>query len=619
MAEIEQFFETRLNDTLSPVKAGLLRPAIDEDHVVKADEGLLKRLQELETEIINLRKDINGLLTRGPDLVEIPEIDASTFYEIRTDGTLAAGISVNIESNNLVEVALLESPNIMEVTKDSYVDSVNPNNNYGTSNQLLIYPDTSSPEWAVIQHSWGEYPSGGLWANDPILALLQIYINYSGSQNRITAWPIVTDWGETTITWNNKPPIWRNIKIAEVVVEKLTETGQYIPYYLDVTDYIKLAKDAKSKQIIYWPHGYYLKSTKPASLILCSREFSSQYAPRLLYWTSIYKNIILGPSNRNGKIYGTPGGNYWLTYRVFDKDNRPGSWALPIQITLPSTGPKPPTPSAPTIIDTVINNMKIIALDPNRPADFGHYKVEIYNTTNGVVESTIKTANDRILHVFGLGQTSGKNYQVRYRVVSRTGQESDQASSSTIYIPINLWLFRPDLSDAGKIGIDENGEIHLYHASGSSARTYDYVENQAALVLRDAFKSIAPYNISQLQLGAHAITTQTTTTSTSYTDLFSVTATPNGTGNARILLVCYVTAWKGSNDNIKFQFVVDGSGSGERAFSQASAAETIMFFWTYGNISAGTSHNFKVQWMTSNGQTAYCYYGLFVVLDLGRV
>jgi len=79
------------------------------------ESGLLTRLEELERKVAVLEAVAGAPGITGQDILPAPEIDAETFYETASDGTLRAGVLVTVSGNQLVEVVMLGSPEGVEI------------------------------------------------------------------------------------------------------------------------------------------------------------------------------------------------------------------------------------------------------------------------------------------------------------------------------------------------------------------------------------------------------------------------------------------------------------------------------------------------------------------------
>lgn len=132
------------------------------------------------------------------DVLQPPVIDVHAqgmkcefIFQNSTLYTIGLGKSIRLDP----DTATLTPPN-----KDSYVDSVNPNQNWGTATSLYVY--NYYRIYVVFDAS--SIPSGAT------VSLAQLKLGsaaaYGNGNGRVDAHGCSdTSWGETTITWNNKP------------------------------------------------------------------------------------------------------------------------------------------------------------------------------------------------------------------------------------------------------------------------------------------------------------------------------------------------------------------------------------------------------------------------------
>ncbi len=107
---------------------------------------------------------------------------------------------------------------------DSYVHASYPDTNYGSSVQLRV---DGSPD----VRSFLRFTVSGLNGQTITQATLQIYANTSGSAGLTALTVADNSWGETTITYNNMPPMGGSISSSPAVT-----AGTWTS--LDVTSYI---------------------------------------------------------------------------------------------------------------------------------------------------------------------------------------------------------------------------------------------------------------------------------------------------------------------------------------------------------------------------------------------
>lgn len=620
MAKIDEVYENKCNLAQSSLMRGLVTPSTPENSIVWTEEGLKATIEALQAEVYDLRYIITEIQNRGlrQDIIPAPDVDASTFYETASDGTLRAGVDVVVEGDGLVEVAMLEDPTIEYASADATVDEANPTTPYDTTMRAGL--DASGNESrALLAFSWGTYNPGtsitGLWAASPILALVRLHKN--GTEDDaldLQIFPMDKDasWSESTVTWNSKPDN------EETALDLRANNTDADYSYFDITPYIRRAREMRDGSWTGSPPGFTILALGP-DLVNGNNvtwdyrgSGTNDYKPQLWIWERAYKSQILGSATKEAKFYGQAGGTYYITYRYIDANNNPGAWAIPVKVTLPSEGA---TPSAPSISASRLKFDALVLLKvtyASPPADFSHYEIqEAYDsgTATGVV---IKTRNDRF--VFQSPTSAYQNLKYRVRAVTRSGKTSSYSSYSQVSSISQGTVGGPASSKLMLQTTDALMEV----GSGGYLKVRQTSTGTAYRVLRDVNKDLDPDNITAKVASANSDSTGTTT-SKAYVDRHSISLTPPGSGTALVLLVAKATMYKNTGSDIKITFKVDGSTTNdEEAYSADAQAETASIMRVV-QVSAGSSHTFKLCYKSGDGGTVAIYRSCIYAIDLGRL
>ncbi len=167
---------------------------------------------------------------------------------------------------------------------DSYVHATYPDNNYGTSTQLRV---DGSPD----VRSFLRFTVSGLNGQTISQAILQIYANTSGSAG-LTAMTVADNsWDETTITYNNMPPMGSTISSSGAVTGGTWSS-------LDVTSYIT-GEGTYSIGVI---------TPGSTAISLASRQ-SGANSPRLVLTLGGGASVTDTPSGPAATPTDTPGGS----------------------------------------------------------------------------------------------------------------------------------------------------------------------------------------------------------------------------------------------------------------------------------------------------------------------
>jgi hypothetical protein len=587
-----------------------------------SDTGLLKRLEALELEVAQLRSRVSPPKYYPPvDLDPDPGVAATTGYELASDGTLRAYVEVTVSGTGLYEVALLGAPEIVYATKDAYVDEANPATVSGTGSVLIAGCEGDGHAFRTwLQFDWGTWPDG-LWQADPMLA--EVRLAKLGSNDDAIELSLDYedlsggDWDESTLTWNNQPDLGRS------VTSLLNTTGTDYNWF-EARNLFYLLREVKSGSWTGTPYGMAVVADRESEDVGLVDWISLEGAatddekPQLWYWGQAEKSQLMGGTVKTSRLYGKPGGTYYLVHRMLSKDNVPGRWSDPVEITLPSEGATPSKPAAATKTDTLISHLKIISLTTSVPTDFSHYHVYIKETNEPAV-TEFNTRVDRFQHWFPFDYAHGGDYEVKYKIVTRSGVESDYSNNLSFSVTSNLklqspngdaWLSLIDSSGLGATVLQLAGNVADFIVSGDDG---DYT------VRTDKVKTITHDNILH-SCGQATNDSSQSTTSTSWTDRTtgSITLTPPGTGNAYYLLIGKFTLFKDGANEIKVTFKVDGTETNsEEGYSASGAAETL----TIGRrvaVTAGSSHTFKLCFKSGDGGSATVYRSNIIAIHLGN-
>jgi hypothetical protein len=556
------------------------------------------------------------------DLDPDPGVVAVVGYEMAADGALRAYAEVTVGSTSLYEVALLGDPVVAYAAKDAYVDEANPTTVSATGNTLMAGCEGAEAAFRTwIQFAWGTYPDD-LWDVAPMLAELRLcklgtlddeiglnlyYEDFAGD-----------DWDESTITWNTQPDIGRT------VASTVNVAGSDYNWF-DLTSLFYLLREAKSGSWTGEPYGLVVETDREGEDVgrvdWESREgaLTDDEKPQLWYWEQAEKTQLMGGSVKTAKFFGNPGATYYLVHRLLGKDNAPGRWSDPVEITLPSQGATPETPAAATKEDTQISHFKTIVLTTTVPTDFDHFHVYIKETTAATVKE-LNTRVDRFGYWFPFSYAAGGgSYEVKYKIVTRSGKESAYSSNLTFSVTSNLkiqspngdnWLSLIDASGLGATVLQMAGNVADFIVSGDDG---DYQ------VLTEKVKSVGMNSILN-SCGQASYDSTQSTTSTTYADRTtgSITLTPPGDGNAYYLLIGKFTLFKDGANEIKVTFKVDGTETNsEEGYSASAAAETLTIARRVA-VSAGSSHTFKLCFKSGDGGSATVYRSNIIALHLGN-
>ena len=608
----DNIFRNRIN---LPIARPLLAQGGEQTIVWSAEaSGLLARLEKLEQDNQQLQSRIATLehLAANHSVDQIPgPVDATTFYETASDGTLRAGINVSVPSRGMFEVALFPEPTVKLATTDAIVDEDDPDGNYGSTSDLQVSNAASGQlTRSFVKVAADSYPDG-YW-DMPVIALLRLRLYGTPNEQQIFLRAITEDWAEETITWDNQPEVEDQVLDSEFVEEADTYS------WFDVKPFLHRLRRRYDENNALAFFGFRIEpdeSKQEGAVTWYSREGApdDDSKPQLLYWFAPETSKICQGGTIENRLYGRPGGTYWFAYRMLDANNNPSAWSMPHQITLPSQGDTPPPPSsAPTIAATNFSNVKTIILDTNVPPDFAAYEVELkYDTTS----EYLKTTANRFEYTFSSGSSS-RTYFVRYRYVTRSGQVSSWGPwSSYIWILNELKIQRAEMTDEpAYILIDSDGDIHLKHFFGSSSKTYDYEQGIALPILHNVIKGVSPNNIAA---GHNQVIAAGpwSTSNTYYTYLNHLGYTPPGSGTALFLFMVLLAC---SPNGGRFRIQMNDTVYIAEYGADTGQYTTIPLYCLMAGA-AGTQHLFKVFYRSSTGATVTVYQLVMLMFDLGRL
>lgn len=620
-AEIEQVFENRINNPFSEVKGGLLGSSTAEDRIIWKSGGVRDRLVDLENQVASL----TALLAQTPSTVDLdpdPSLEATTYYEMASDGALVTGVQVTTSGGDYaMEVALLGAPTVAYAVKDAMVDSANPT----TNTDALEAGADPGVHRGWMQWAWGSWVasggSTGLWAVDPLLALVRLCKNGVSDVDdcNISLYPETFsggDWGEGTITWDTQPAL----EEAEIAHWNNRSSDTY--NWFDVTKYMLRLRSTKDNSLAGEPYGLVARAqdedTISGTVTYYTRgEATAARKPQLWYWESALKTVILGPTLRDAKFVGTPGVTNYLVHRVLDKNNVPGRWSVPVAITLPSQGATPDTPSL-AVSRLNPNCLTQVVITYTEPVDFLHYEIEERLQSDSSLLSTIVTSAARFVHqTYARGDDDTK---FRVRAVTRSGV----ASSWSAYQDNDAPAIMRYTGGAAEVRMSSPSTDDINLHTGDVGKLYKSkgVASPKEILTPDEFASKdLDFNMIEHSCGqATNDSQQSTTTSGSWVDRTtgSVTLTPPGTGNAYYLLIARATVFKSAADGMKLTFKVDGTETNaEEAWSSSSVAETVTIVRRVA-VSSGSSHTFKLCFKSNDGGECIVYKSVVIALHLGN-
>lgn len=195
-------------------------------------------------------------------------------------------------------------------TADAYVQNGgNTSKNYGTATDLRIQ---TSGTTASNYDSYLKFDTTSV-AGGITSAQLRIYAKLSASGTvSTTAYAVVsTTWGETTITWNNKPAL--GIALGSVTVNSTT----YAYKDIDVTSYVQSEFNAGRKVMSF---AYRNSANSTPNITAYSKDSSNVNKPQLLitYATNVAPTVGL-TSPANNALFVAPA-SVSLTATAADSD-----------------------------------------------------------------------------------------------------------------------------------------------------------------------------------------------------------------------------------------------------------------------------------------------------------
>lgn len=611
------------NRIRSPLIKPRISPSGGERDIIWAagDSGLLQRIEDLERRSRELESRV-GAIDRseyGRDFVPGP-VDAYPFSEISSDGALRAGVSVRVPAGGLYELALFPEPEVFDVVADAHVREAAPNSNFGTRFYLVV-GGTGGDESSYLALEEGPASPHGLWSMPTIALLrLQVWVSLLPSNLLLRCRLVTGDWSESTITWNNQPAVEDQVLAEHQMLDGDEDA------WLDLRPLLHRMRRKADEGDPLSVKGFRIDGQAGAATYnaaFYSRENPEEVRPRLYCWHAPDTSKMAQGGTDGNRLYAKPGGIYWFAYRLIDANNNPSEWSMPLRVQLPSEGPVPAKPSKPAVENTNFSNVKRIILSTSTPLDFAYYDVELRYSTGGgnfATQSLRTTANRTEVTLESGGYASARLYEARYRLVTRSGMEgtwSDWADVGTIFP--DLIIQRADKADSTQISIDDNGEIHFYHASGTSARTWDYVEGQASLLLQASPGEVSSNLLRADNRYAHALATGSwSTNQTSYQYLALRNFTPPGTGTAHVLFVATLGV---DGAAARYELRADAPSGNtvlvtEYGYNQAIGYQTITLFGV-ATVPRGAQTQFCVRWRSEAGSTIRCYQHNLLTLDLG--
>lgn len=299
--------------------------------------GLLARIEALEAKVDQLSQLSSALSARevctfvglGPD----PIVSMVTGCEYAPDGTLRAYVEVTVENYVACEVALLGTPTITYATKDATVDEASPDSSFGEDPFIEVLAG-DAPKRAWLQFDWGNYP-GDLWAVEPVLAVLHLAKSSPSSGEAILYLGYEDlsgdDWDEATICWNNQPNIGS-------VISYVPDNAESDYTLIELTGLFHMFYGIRQNNPDFVPYGLVVLAQGSGSVQWKSREgaVNDGEKPQIWYWEEVEESRLVGSFIQSVKLYGTPGGTYYLVYRRINENNSPGRWSVPVEVQLPS-------------------------------------------------------------------------------------------------------------------------------------------------------------------------------------------------------------------------------------------------------------------------------------------
>ena len=613
----DNIFRNRIN---LPVARPMLAQGGEQTIVWSADpSGLLKRLEEAERYIGQLESRIANLehlaASRSMDLQPGP-VDATTFYEMASDGTLRAGINVSVPAGGLFEIALFPEPTVKLATADAEVREDMPNTNYGSGNSLAAFNGAAgSTRRALLKIAADNYPDG-YW-DMPVIALLRLRLYGTPNEQTVYCRAVTGDWAEGTVTWNNQPEAEGQVLDSEFV--EATDTYSWF----DVKPFLHRLRRRYDENNALAFFGFRIEpdeSKQEGAVTWYSREGApdDDSKPQLLYWFAPETSKICQGGTKENRLYGKPGGTYWFAYRMMDANNNPSNWSMPVRVDqLPSQGAEPAAPDTPVLEPTSIRNMKIIYIGGAVPVDFDYYQIRI-NT--GSTDKYFKSRSDRFLYTFLRSSYEGdQTFRVYARVVTRSGKTSPWSGYATFTAVGDGRYYcedGPSNSTGGFLEIRPGGSIVAHHPQGGCL--YERISGDYYRVLKDDDKDIEMNNI-KANVVMRSSDTQASTTSQNYVTRDSFQLTPPGSGTALVLLLARATVFRNTADAIRLTFKVDNEyTNAEEAYSASAQAETVTIARVV-QVTAGTYHDFYFCFKSGNGGQVIIYRSFFCAIDLGRL
>lgn len=594
------------NRIKQPLSRPMLAQGGEQTIVWSADaSGVLTRLEEMERYVEQLQSRIDNLeymaASRSVDLIPGP-VDAGTFYELSSDGTLRAGLSVSVPPGGMFEIALFPEPGVKLSAADAYVDEGNPDVNHETDS--LTVGNETDLKRSLVKVAADSYPDG-YW-DMPVIALLRLALFGTPDEQTLFCRCVTEDWEEDLVTWNAQPEAEDQVIDSHFVDETDTHA------HFDVRPFLhrlrRLADEGNDLDF----YGFRVEADEEreeGEVIFYSREGApdDDSKPQLLYWFAPETSKVAQGGTKENRLYGKPGGVYWFAYRMMDANNNPSAWSVPVKVTLPSQGD---APGAPTISASRMSVSYIIqiVITYTPPADFNHYEIEVRDTDYGLID-TIITRNDRM--VYESPKPAWLN-RFRVRAVTRSGRTSSWSGYSEVSSTSDNRL--KSLVGTSYILTSSSPGAEFGVQAGTRPKANVLHDGSYDMLIKKA-KEIPAYCLdanryNQLYEGGNW-----STISTSWAPLKKVSYNPPGTGTALVLFMA-ILGNQGSSG--RFRLRLDSSTTLIEEFGNDSGAYITVPLFALAQCSAGTEHNFYVDFRTTDGVRTYVYLAYLCVIDLGR-
>jgi chitodextrinase len=328
---------------------------------------------------------------------------------------VARDSSNNVSSpSNAASVTTPVAPTTLVFTpaEDSYVQADQPTTTFGTSNQVVV---DASP----IRHAFLKFTVSGVGGRSVLSAKLRLRCvdpsGNGGAFHRVAS----SAWSETTVNWNNQPPM------DSAVLGSLGSVTTGTAYEVDVTSLVTgdgtftIGGDSTSTDGAYYSSKQGTDSPQlvvttaagqsdtNAPTVPTSLRTTSLQANRVdLAWNASTDNVAVTSYKiyRGGSLAGTvsgttlsfqdttvaPNTSYSYTFEAFDAANNGSGPSAPLSVTTPLGASDSQPPTAPTNVQaTAISHAQVHLTWDASSDNVGVAGYRIYRNGNSTPVGTV--------------------------------------------------------------------------------------------------------------------------------------------------------------------------------------------------------------------------------------